>query len=249
MKTKTIFAALLLGVSLVACGQSTTNKDGFTASKGQVDSVSYLLGINFGSFIKGYDFGDVNYAEILRGMKDFVNATGLETDPAFVEQFRVNPNDMNDIFTDYIQLRREYKLAANKEAGEKFLEANKAKNGVNVTESGLQYKIIATGNDNKAGAEDAVLVNYKGTLIDGTVFDQTDEGEPIELSLNRVIPGWTEGLQLVGEGGKVELYIPSELAYGEQGAGSVIEPNSVLVFEVEIVEVHHAEAEEEAVEE
>lgn len=249
MKTKSIIAALVLGVSLVACGQPAANKDGFKAPKSQVDSVSYLLGINFGTFLKNYDFGNINYAEVVKGMKDFVNATGNMNDTNFVKQFKVNPEEINEVFTKYIDARREFKLNANKEAGEKFLEANKAKNGVQVTESGLQYKIIATGSDKKAGPDDTVLVNYKGTLLDGTVFDQSPEEAPAELSLNRVIPGWTEGLQLVGEGGKIELYIPSELAYGERGAQPVIEPNSALIFEVEIVEVHPAEVAEEGVEE
>ena len=119
------------------------------------------------------------------------------------------------------------------------MASNKTKPGVEVTESGLQYKIIEAGNpDLKPGPSDTVKVLYKGTLLDGTVFDETKEGaEPVTMLLNRVIPGWTEGLQLVGEGGKIQLVIPAELAYGE-GGNQGIEPNSTLIFDVDLVEVH-----------
>ena len=125
----------------------------------------------------------------------------------------------------------------NKQKGEKFLESNGKKDGVVTTESGLQYKIIEAGNDVKPGPQDTVWVRYKGSLLDGTVFDQVSEdAEPIRLTLNRVVPGWTEGLQLIGEGGKIDLFIPSELGYGEQGQ-QTIPGNSVLLFNVELTKV------------
>ena len=237
MKTKTLLAALLMGMTVVACGQSSKSGDGFSAPKGQVDSVSYYLGISFGSTIKGYDFGDLNYTEILKGMKDFVDADQTLAQDEFAKQFKIDPNDMNNCITAYLQAKREYVQVKAKEESEKFLAENKAKDGIKETASGLQYKIIASGSDKVPTASDKVRVNYKGTLIDGTVFDESPEGEPVELSLSSVIPGWTEGLQLVGEGGKIELYIPSDLAYGESGAGQLIAPNSALIFDVEIVEV------------
>ncbi|MCR4909981.1 MAG: YigZ family protein [Bacteroidales bacterium] len=117
------------------------------------------------------------------------------------------------------------------------VEKAAGRGGVVTTPTGLQYKIIAEGSDVKAGPADTVWVNYKGTLLDGTVFDQTAEGaDPVRMNLNRVIPGWTEGLQLVGEGGEIELYIPSDLAYGEQG-NQGIEPNSTLIFNVKVSKV------------
>ena len=118
---------------------------------------------------------------------------------------------------------------------------NKTKAGVETTESGLQYKILEMGNpDLKPGPTDTVKVRYKGTLLDGTVFDETKEdADPATLVLNRVIQGWQEGLQLVGEGGKIQLVIPSDLAYGERGTQG-IEPNSTLLFDVDVVEVHKA---------
>jgi FKBP-type peptidyl-prolyl cis-trans isomerase FklB len=125
--------------------------------------------------------------------------------------------------------------ADNKVAGENFLEANKAVAGVQVTESGLQYKVEKMGKGKKPSATDKVKVHYHGTLIDGTVFDSSVErGEPIVFALNQVIPGWTEGVQLMPVGSKFTFYIPAELAYGERETGS-IKPYSALIFEVELI--------------
>ena len=240
MKANKFFAVLLIGLAVVAC----TSKSGeqlpkeFQPSRAQVDSVSYLLGINFGSFLKGYDFGsDLNYAEIVKGMKDFVNAKGNVQDPEFVKQFKVDPNEMNNLFNSYLEKRSTGLSMMNKQKGEKFLEANAKKDGVVTTESGLQYKIIEAGNDVKPGPQDTVWVRYKGSLLDGTVFDQVaEDAEPIRLTLNRVVAGWTEGLQLIGEGGKIDLFIPSDLGYGEQG-NQTIPGNSALIFNVELTKV------------
>lgn len=245
MKTKTLIAALLMGIAVVACAQKPGNGTGADISKGQIDTVSYLLGINFGSFMKSYDFGDVNYAELKKGMEDFVNSKGNPSDPEFLDQFKISPELMNDAFNSYLEKRRSAVLSANKEKEEAFLAANKAKSGVVETASGLQYKIIAPGSDVKPGPTDAVKVYYKGTLLDGTVFDErsVSDGDPIELTLDRVIPGWTEGIQLIGEGGEIELYIPAALGYGESGTQG-IEPNSTLIFNVKLSEIVPAEAAE-----
>ena len=250
MKTKFILAALMMGATVVACtpkaevaaeGEEAveavkTAKD-YIPSKAVVDSVSYLIGVNFGSFIKGYDFGDVNYSQIVKGMKDFVNAKGNMRDPGFNEQFKVNPERINDMFNSYLENRHNYKLLVNKEAGEKFLAANKKNDGVVETESGLQYRIMNDGNNVHPAATDTVWVRYQGKTLDGKVFDEVKEdAEPARLTLNRVIPGWTEGLQLIGEGGEIDLYIPANLAYGERG-NQGIEPNSTLVFNIKLTKV------------
>lgn len=245
MKTSKIFLALALGLAVAACsGQPSGDPlpKEFQPSKAQVDSVSYLLGINFGSFLKTYDFGsDFNYGEIVKGMKDFVNAKGDVRDADFAKQFKVDPNAMNEMFNSYLEKRRSGISMMNKQKGEKFLEANGKKSDIVTTESGLQYKIIEPGNDVKPGPQDTVWVRYKGTLLDGTVFDEVPEdAEPIRLMLNRVVSGWTEGLQLIGEGGKIDLYLPSELGYGEQG-NQAIGPNSVLNFNVELTKVGKVE--------
>lgn len=243
--------SLLLGLTVVACAPKApaTDENGdiapieksvktLTPSKAEIDTVSYLVGINFGSFLKNYGFGEINQAQMLKGIKDFVNSKGDMRSEEFGEQFKINPNEMNRIFNAYLEKMRELKSIEAEQAEAKFFAANGKKAGVQTTESGLQYKIISEGNTEvKAGPVDTVWVLYKGTLLDGTVFDQTAEGaEPVKLTLNRVIKGWTEGLQLIGEGGEIELYIPSELGYGAQGTQG-IEPNSTLIFNVKLSKV------------
>jgi FKBP-type peptidyl-prolyl cis-trans isomerase len=126
----------------------------------------------------------------------------------------------------------------NKTAGDAFLAANKTKPGVVVLPSGLQYKIITTGTGPKPPAADTVVCNYKGTLLDGTEFDSSyKRGKPAEFPVGQVIKGWTEALQLMPVGSKWDLYIPSDLAYGERGAGGVIGPNAALTFEVELLSI------------
>ena len=139
---------------------------------------------------------------------------------------------MNRMFGEYLQKISEYTLAVNKEKEAKFLAANAKKEGVQTTESGLQYIISEAGNDVKPGPQDTVFVHYVGKLLDGTIFDQTTEAAPsAQLTMNRVIAGWTEGMQLIGEGGKATFFIPSELGYGTRGQQG-IEPNSTLIFDV-----------------
>ncbi len=124
------------------------------------------------------------------------------------------------------------------EKGKAFLAENATKPGVQQTASGLQYKVLKEGTGKSPKATDTVLVHYRGTLLDGTEFDSSyKRNQPISFPLNRVIPGWTEGLQLAKEGGKIELYIPSQLAYGSRGAGGAIGPDETLIFEVELLEV------------
>ena len=249
MKTKFIFFALMMGAMTVACSPKEAAVEGeeaveavktakdYVPSRAQIDSVSYLVGINFGSFIKGYDFGDLNFSQIVKGMKDFVAAEGDMRDADFGKQFKIDPEQMNALFNAYLENRHNFKLLVNKEAGQKFLAANKAKADVLQTPSGLQYRIIEPGNDVKAAATDTVWVRYQGKTLDGKVFDEVKEdAEPVHFTLNRVIPGWTEGMQLVGEGGKIELFIPGDLAYGERG-NQGIEPNATLIFTVEVVKV------------
>lgn len=244
MKTrKIVIAGLALAMSVAACSQTPTLPDGTSAksllpTKAQVDSTSYLLGVNFGSFIKSYNFGeDLNYSQIEQGIKDFVNAKGDQNAPEFLDQFKISPELMNDVFNSYLEKMSAYSAAVADVEAQKFFTENLKTAGVHETESGLQYIIVEPGNDNHPGPASQVSVRYKGALTDGTVFDEVEEGaEPIVLGLDRVIPGWTEGIQLIGEGGKIKLFIPSRLGYGERGAGSIA-PNSTLIFDVELVEV------------
>lgn len=230
-------AAAIVVMAATSCG-TQPKVDVPTPSKALTDSVSYLVGVNFGYFIKANGFGtDLNYAAIKEGMMDFINSEGNMQDPDFNEKnFRINPELMNEAFGKYIEMLAAYESAVNKAEGEKFLAKKANEDGVVTTESGLEYKVIEPGNDVKATAADKVAVKYKGTLIDGTEFDSFTGEDGLELALSNVIPGWTEGMQLVGEGGKIELYIPAELGYGERNMGT-IKPGSTLVFEVEVVKV------------
>ncbi len=258
MKANKLFWALFLGLAVVACAPKAeepadeeeatseempvekTAKD-FKSSSKEIADVSYLIGVNFGSFIKNYDFAkdlsELNLAQIKKGMEDFIKAEGNPRSEGFEEQFRVNPNDMNELFNSYLEKRHNLVVYENRDKEEKFLAANAKKDGVQTTASGLQYKINNPGNEVHPTLADTVYVNYKGQLLDGTVFDETPEGaEPIKMQLTYVIEGWKEGLQLIGEGGDITLYVPYELAYGERGNQSIA-PCSTLIFNVSLSKV------------
>ena len=238
MKAIKIFAAALAMTFAFSCTNSKkVEVDVEMPSASEVDSVSYLIGVNFGSFLKGNNFAEdlkeLNMAELKKGMQDFLKAEGNPYDADFGDQFKVNPNEMGQILNGFLTKKANYKAAVNLAEGKAFLEKNAKRADVDTTLSGLQYTIIAEGADYKVAPQDTVWVNYKGTLLDGTVFDQNDSTKFIA---NRVIRGWTEGLGLLGEGGKATLYIPSDLAYGPRGNQS-IEPNSALIFDVEVLKV------------
>jgi len=188
---------------------------------------SYALGMNFGSSLKeGNIYPD--WDEFLQGMKDFLydnnpRYTMEEASQIFYEAYNANIEKMN---------------AANRQEEIDFLAKNKQKPGIITTESGLQYEVLSPGYGPQPTAQDMVKVHYKGSLINGSEFDSSySRGEPIEFPLNGVIPGWTEGLQLMNVGSKFRLFIPSNLGYGEEGAGSQIPPNSTLIFEVELLDI------------
>ena len=238
MKISKLFDIASAAVLMVACGgpaaEGSKEVKALLPSKSLTDSTSYLIGVNFGSWIKGNNFGDINYDQMMKGLKDFINAKGDMQDSTFFNQFKVDPNTMNEVLDSYIQKRRAYTGALNTEKGAEYIEKFLKEEGAQKTESGLAYLILEPGNDKKAVSDqDTVWVDYKGTQLDGTVFDQN---ENINFTLNRVIKGWSEGMKLVGEGGKVKLVIPGDLAYGEYGNRG-IEPNATLVFDVTLNKV------------
>ena len=224
---------------MVACGSSKVEGSKAVQSllptNGQVDTVSYLLGVNFGLVMTQNGFGDLNMSQLQKGMKDALNAKeGQPMDSVFVKQFKIDPSEMNQIINEFLQKRTAYEGALNKEKGDKFRKEFYVKNSADSTASGIVYLIADSGSDKHAlNDRDTVKVNYRGTLIDGTEFDKN---EGIEFPLNRVIRGWTEGMKLVGEGGKITLVIPAELGYGQRGPRN-IGSNATLIFDVDLLEV------------
>lgn len=240
MKVLKIFAIASAAALTVACGSSKVEGSqavrDLLPSKGQVDTVSYMLGVNFGLIMTQNSFGDLNMAQVQKGLKDALNAKeGHPMDSVFVKQFKIDPTDLNMIINGFLQKRTAYEGALNKEKGDKFRQDFYAKNSADSTASGIVYLIADSGSEKHAVSDrDTVKVNYRGTLIDGTEFDKS---EGISFPLNRVIKGWTEGMKLVGEGGKITLVIPANLGYGERGSRSIA-PNSTLIFDVDLLEVH-----------
>ena len=238
MKLAKIFAIASAAVLVVACGspvEGSKEVRSLLPTKGEVDTTSYLLGVNFG-LVVSQTFGELNMALLEKGMKDALNAKeGHPMDSVFVKQFKMDPSNMNMVFNNYLQKRTAYEGALNKEKGNAFRRDFYVKNSADSTASGIVYLIQDSGSEVRALSDkDTVKVNYRGTLIDGTEFDKN---EGIEFPLNRVIRGWTEGMKLVGEGGKITLVIPGNLAYGERGSRE-IGPNSTLIFDVDLLEVH-----------
>ena len=201
------------------------------------DKVSYSIGMDIGSNFKRQEI-DVNMEYLLKGLNDGISGnTELMTEKERTDTMRLFQMEMMKKQQEIKQ--REGKK--NLETGAAFLEANAKKDGVITTESGLQYKIIKPGTGTIPTPENRVLCHYTGTLIDGTKFDSSvDRGKPAEFAVKGVIKGWTEALQLMKEGAQWELYIPSNLAYGERGSGNKIGPNKTLIFQIELIEVKAA---------
>ena len=240
MKLTKLFAIASAAVLMVACGtpkvEGSKDVRALLPSKGEVDTTSYLLGVNFGLAITQSGFGELNMAQVRKGMNDALNAKeGQPMDSAFVKQFKIDPSTMNMVINGFLQKRMAYEGALNKEKSDAFRRDFFVKNSADSTASGIVYLIQDSGSALHATSDrDTVKVNYRGTLIDGTEFDK---GEGISFPLNRVIRGWTEGMKLIGEGGKITLVIPANLAYGERGNRG-IDPNATLIFDVDLLEVH-----------
>ena len=190
---------------------------------------SYGIGVLIGSNIKSQGGDSLDAESIAAGLSDiFLNKT-----------LKLDQNEAGMFVQQYMQKAMEKKTSKAKEEGIAFLENNKKQEGITVTSSGLQYKKITDGKGKTPLATDKVTVHYVGKLIDGTVFDSSVErGEPATFAANEVIPGWTEALQLMKEGDKWTLFIPSDLAYGERGAPPQILPYATLIFDVELLKVN-----------
>ena len=239
MKLTKIIAIASAAVLMIACSGSSKVEGSKAArallpSKAYADSAAYLLGVNFGMVMVQNQFKDLDMSIVRKGMMDALKSKGDPDDSAFVKQFKIDPNEMTVILNTYIQKQIAYQGAVNIEKGDKFRKEFMAKNNADSTVTGIVYLIQDSGTGIRATSDrDTVRVNYRGTLIDGTEFDKNDD---VSFPLNRVIPGWTEGMKLIGEGGKMTLVIPADMAYGERGPAS-IGANATLVFDVDLLEV------------
>lgn len=193
-----------------------------------MDKISYALGISMAGNLQNAGFKDLNIEELTRGISDIIN--GKKPD--------MTPEEAQQLLNQHFAKLQEAVDKKNKEIGEGFLAENGKQEGVITTASGLQYIVIQEGNGPKPKETDTVRCHYEGRLIDGTVFDSSyRRNQPAEFPVSQVIAGWVEALQLMSVGSKWRLFIPSDLAYGEHGAGDVIRPHSALIFDVELLQI------------
>jgi FKBP-type peptidyl-prolyl cis-trans isomerase len=235
-------------VSFIACALALFTFFGCSGSNGQIESsdisdpqndnekISYSIGYNIGGNFHSQQIDSLNLQQIMKGIKD-----GMEdSEPA------ISDSAMGAMMRSFQQRvmsqqkqRSKQQAQSNKQKADAFLAENKKKEGVMTTESGLQYKILDEGSGPSPGSNDTVRVHYKGTLIDGTVFDSSyKRGEPTEFPVGGVIEGWTEALKMMKEGAKWKLFIPPELGYGQRDPRGAIGPNETLIFEVELIKVN-----------
>ena len=226
---KNLFFAIVAVALIAFTACDSNNGTGNVSVETKADSVSYALGYSIGSNIIK-QFPDISPDILAAAVKDVYAKKEIT--------MFAGEQEAGTFIQTYVQADMVVKGKKNLETGEAFLVANKARKEITTAESGLQYEILTEGTGAKPTAADQVRVDYHGTLIDGTVFDSSvDRGEPATFGVGQVIPGWTEALQLMPTGSKWKVYLPSNIAYGERGAGGDIGPNTALIFEVELIEI------------
>ena len=212
-------------IILSSCSNNATDKTPET----EMEKVSYSLGVNVATGVKAQGLDTIDANAVAKAFNDVFEGNDLD----------ISEEESMKVLQDYFGKLQAAKQAESSEAGSAYLAENAAKKGVITTESGLQYEVLTTGTGATPTADDQVTVHYHGMLTDGTVFDSSvDRGEPAQFGVTQVIPGWIEALQLMSVGDKWKLTIPSELAYGDRGAGGLIGPGATLVFEVELLGIN-----------
>lgn len=224
---------LKTGMSVAVLASASLPAQGATLKSDQ-DKISYMVGYQIGSNFKR-DGLDVDTNMMLVGMKEALAGTKSTLSP---EESQKLMQDLQKNLQAKAESKRKAEGEKNAAEGKKFLAENGKKSGVKTLPSGLQYKVITEGKGDSPKATDTVSTNYKGTLIDGTEFDSSyKRGQPAKFPVNGVIKGWTEALQMMKPGAKWQLFVPSDLAYGDRGAGELIGPNATLLFEVELLSI------------
>ena len=241
MKAIRIFMAVALSVLAVSCGSRQGGSDAALEvgapeiTQGEIDTVSYLAGVHFGSIMRqsklADSMDDLNMDEFAKGVEDALAAV---YGPDFSAQFKVNVDTLYQYIEAYITKKMTYDAALREALAKAFFAENALREAVDTLPGGLQYEVLAKGSGEKIQKKDTVLVNYKGTLLDGTLFDMNDT---TEFALDSLIKGWQEGLCQVSEGAKVKLYVPAEMGYGDK-VSPLIPANSALIYEVEILKVN-----------
>lgn len=227
--TKKLLALFFASATAITFdARAQTNADKKPELRSQIDSASYAFGMSVAEDLKSRGIKGLNYTVVAKAMEDaFTGRTEMLT----LEQ-------RQKVIYEFLTSATKSQHASTIADGKAFLEENKKKPGVKSIPSGLQYEVIKSGTGPKPKATDEVTVHYKGTLLNGKQFDSSyDRNEPLTLSLNQVIKGWTEGVQLMSVGSKYRFFIPYELGYGERGAGEDIPPYSTLIFEIELIRI------------
>lgn len=236
MKSTTIIPALIIGAFIFTTACNTPGQNASADLGTKQDSISYSFGYLQGSQLANEGITDLDLNNFIAGLENGLSEQGSE----------INDAEMRTIIQAYLQQKQveqmqqmEAESEVNREEANQFLEENAENEDITVTDSGLQYRVLEEGSGESPGPEEEVEVHYRGTLLNGEEFDSSySRNETATFPLNRVIPGWTEGLQLMTEGSKYEFFIPSDLAYGSNPPpGSIIPPGAVLVFEVELIDI------------
>ncbi len=232
MRQFALTALICLASLQISAAQEVTQIISPASAEASGEKASYYIGYNVGSSIAqdGISIDDIKQADFIKGLLAALKGEelGLEQEDVQVAMQALSAR---------VSARMQQAARDNQAAAEKFLEGNKAKDGIQATESGLQYKVIKSGTGAKPTADSTVVVHYEGKLISGKVFDSSIGGEPISFPVTGVIRGWTEALMRMKVGDKWRLFIPPELAYGQQGSPPAIGPNELLIFEVELLGV------------